>query len=320
VSEAPAAGGPTYNQTYERVGSVYNANQIIINGAPADGEDAVIPERAILAATMLDRGPQASLMLDRLAAAEPHDGQGVVAILQGCNADLHQAFVMRCARIDFAANLAGGPWRYLQRLAWPEQGGSVASILRGVRDRLGLPKTLTQPQTEEEVAKIAANLCFAHFIDEAAWKADGGALVRAWVDYLSSNTLRPAPGFRLVAFLCVEENDPETKGGGFLGKLFGRRGGEAMSGWLEGLRERPAHPHLIPLPPLDVIRPLHVGDWVAEAAAYLRDDDIEQQLFTLSGRVFGDVEDRRFDYVFQVLQKELARALRPRSAFVEINR
>lgn len=321
-----------YNQNYGQVGNVYNAQNLYLPAEAVAGGQRPIPEEATLAATLVDRVPQRDALIERLEAANAAESFALVAVVQGCSPDLHQALVTRCARIELVEQFGGvGAWRYLKRLPWPTEGrGTVMGLLRDIRSKLSLPKELDQAGIEAAVRGLTTNICFSHFIDEAAWAADSGALARDWIDYIASDALRPAPGFRLVAFLCVEQREAELPAGGFAGLLarIGRFGGArprpaALDGFVDGLRaqfppQNTAARVIVP-PPLGLIDRSDIGDWLSNAGTYLRNTALEDQLMTLPNRLFEHgAHERHFDEVFGVLQTELANLMRP-TRYVEVN-
>jgi hypothetical protein len=303
-----------FSQTFNApVGNVFNADTLNIQAdiGLLSALTSRLPERAVLAPTMIDRTAQCNAIIDRLLEVDTSRGGGALLVtLNGCGGDLHQALVLRCARIDFAESFRdSGPWLYLKRLEWPEGATSVDALVRTVRDAAGLPRSFTRAETEAAFSKIENHICFSHVVDSESWAMDRGALVRQWIDYVASGRLRPARGRLLVAFLCIQLDEKD-------GRL--QAGMRAFLDALSRDAASDANANVLITQPLGLIRRSHVEEWVGTASRYLADDLIEASLIGLSGRLFEPGSDqRRLAVIFAGVQEALARAIGPRARFVE---
>lgn len=303
------------NQTYKgKVGTVNNADTIHIHNelgrlGPIGGK---ISDRALLAPTLIDRGPQLNLLVERLdAMLEKGVTHPLLVIVPGCVDDLHQAFVVRCALIEFISEFGDvGDWKYLKRLTWPEGATSVDQILRDVRDRLGLPKAYRRrPDIEANIAKTGQHLCWCHVVDLDEWRQDDGALLKKWADYVMNGSIKTAPDHFLIAFLCLvidEEPGPTS---------------QMVERFIEEIRpaEEQESSRLLITPPLGAIRQKHLADWVGEASHYIGDDLLEAQLLALPNELYSDAppERRRLADFYQHVAEALSHAIKGRVRGVE---
>lgn len=292
------------------------------------GESNDIPLSAKLAVTLLDRTSQCGAIDDALNAWIKVQALGMVVVLHGSQLDMHRALEERYASIEFGSD----QWLSLDALPWPDQGGSIMSILRELRERLPLPKTLDQPGIELAVSRYEKNIFFSHYVDTNTWAFDKGALIQRWIEYLGSNRLHPAPGYRLVAFLCVSQSEqteaaePPSSFYRFLAKLgFGRKAldADAMTQFLSGLQstflqrlqlnpplqDEPAS-YIVAPPPLTMIRRNHLYEWIGSAERYLKRPDLGAHFIDLPGKYFSsEDEELRFEVLFQKLARDLAETM-----------
>lgn len=270
-----------------------------------------MPERAALAPTLIDRSPQHNAITGKLLELQSAGNAGTMVVtLSGCADDLHQALVVRLARIEFVNGYGGsGGWQYLKRLEWPEGATSVEAVVRTIRDALGLPRSYTSADTEKAIADLDRNLCFSHFIDGERWASDRGALARAWIDYVASGALRPNAGHFLVAFFCLRMEEKPRRD---CQRLI------AFAKQIESETRDAGLCNILVAPPLGLIRRDHVDEWVAAASRYLADDQVEADLLDLAHQFFKTgAEKRRLSAVFSLAQEALARALGIKARFLE---
>lgn len=307
--------GTEYHQAYNApIGTVINVDAQSFSldlGALNALAAGRMPERAALAPTLINRSPQFNAIADKLLALQEAGEAGTMMVtLTGAAGDLHQALVMRLARIEFVNGYGGsGGWQYLKRLEWPEGATSVDAVVRTVRDALGLPRTYDRVETEKAVALLNRNLCFSHFIDSERWASDRGALARKWIDYVASGALRPRAGHFMVVFLCLRIDETPRADCRRLIAFADQINSETGNAKLG---------NILVAPPLGLIRRDHVDEWVAAAARYLVDDQVEADLLDLAGQFFNSgPEKRRLTTVFSPAQEALARALGTKARFLE---
>lgn len=281
------------------VGTVANAETIHIHTTLGLAPSGPAPERASLAPTLIDRRMQADPLLERLEEAAENGQTALLVVVPGCIPDLHSAFVLRCARIDFAAD-PERVWLYLRQLRWPEGASSIDAILKTIRDGASLGKALRRPEIETALRNFDRSLCFGHLVDGSTWEEDNGALVRAWVDYFCSGAMKPAGDKLCVAFLSLALKDPRSATCA------------AMEAFIQELKNRQGEGEPIHVTPLlGHIRHKHLSDWVGEASTFLADDLIEAELVDLPATLFPDpYKTLPFQTVFDAAQAELARAIR----------
>lgn len=302
-------------KNYKRgIGTIDNAETINIHNelGQLGVTSGSVPDRALLAPTLIDRGPPINQLIERLEEMlDSGSTYPLLVVVPGCADDLHQALVVRCALIEFIKDFGGsGAWRYLKRLTWPEGATRIIHILQDVRDRLGLPKVYRKLQDiETNIVKVNQHLCWCHFVDLDDWRQDEGALVKKWVDYFLSGSLRCAPEHFLVAFLCLvvdEDPGPTSK---------------QVQQFIDELKAMPEEmsARLLVTPDLSTIRQKHVADWVGEAAHYIGDDVLEPQLLALPNELYKNRNEQplRLADVYQKVADALTSAFRGRVRAVE---
>lgn len=314
AAEPPPRPEPGHVQNYHgSIGNLFNIDVgdsgdlgLLLSG-PASEKEALAP-------TLIDRVPQTTALLERLIEIEaPDRGSSLLVLVPGCVSDLHNALVLRCAKVDFVRATANGdPWLYLKQLEWPEGAVSVDPILKSIGDELALGKSSRRPQIEAQVAALARNICFSHLIDGPLWEQDEGALLGKWVDYFLSGALRPSPGHLLVSFVCVQYEPERTAA---CRKL------EAFVGALAE-RQLPDGVAVLTTPVLNPILQRHLAQWVSKAATFLEDELVETELLDLPASVFGaNPMPRPFADVYKAVREALARTVRHhRPQFMEIRR
>ena len=314
------------------IGTIQQLHLILSSKELLDESDE-IPLSAKLAVTLVDRTTQCDAIVDSLHAWAAVPDLGMVVVVHGSQFDLHRALEMRYAAIEFGNE----EWRYLDTLAWPDEGRSIFSVLRPLRDRLGLPKTLDQAGTERAIAGLEENIFFSHYVDAKVWAHDNGTLIRRWIDYLGSNSLHPARGYRLVGFLCVsqsEATEPPSSIFRFIAKLgFGRRAlaSDAMVQFLDRLQakfldrleaapplqENPGS-YIVAPPPLTMIRKKHLDEWIWSAGDFLKRSDFGTHFIDLPAKYFSTPEEERhLQDIFQHLAREVADAMPKQARFQE---
>jgi len=229
-------------------------------------------------------------------------------VMPGCEEDLHQGFVLRCALKEFRDRYPSDvSWKYLSRLRWPEGARDIGYILRTVGDAMGLPSSAGQDEIERYIANYPRHLCFSHFVEGEDWVSDNGALVRAWCEYFARGDLGIRAQRLVVAFLCVQLATERTSAC------------QALEGFLNELRTRYSGPagNILVTGPLSQVRKKDVDDWTGEAARYLEEEYLEGSLLEIPSRLFGDQQPRSrcFRDVYIAVRSELDRLLineRPR--------
>jgi len=313
---APPPARPEAGTVQNYHGSIGNLFNIDLGDAGDLGQLLTGPasEKEALAPTLIDRVPQTNALLEQLARIEaPGRGAALLVVVPGCVSDLHNALVLRCAKVEFARATANGdPWLYLKQLEWPEGAVSVDPILKSIGDELALPKSYRRAEIEAGVCALGRNICFSHLIDGPLWEQDEGALLRKWTDYFLGGSLRPSPGHVMVGFLCVQLEPERTavcrKLEGFIREL--------------GDRELPEGVAALTTAILNPILQSHLSQWVSKAATFLEDELVETELLDLPVNVFGaNPVPRPFADVYKAVREALARTVRHhRPQFMEIRR
>lgn len=307
VETSVGTQGAVYHQTFDRVQTVTNVSttqQFLITDVREP-----LPDDALLAPMLLNRA-QHSRLIGRTLFEMRRGGYGATLIVvPGCADDRHEALVQRCSKIELPGS-APGPWKSARSLPWPDwRGATVTDIVEEVAEALSLGRGLTREETEAAIGAIPEHICISHLVDSSRWESDSGSLVAQWVDYVASRALRPAEGYLLVAFLCLEVKERPT------------RTCRRILRFLETVRRQKAADAVLVTPPLDPIRSVHVREW---------SDNIpgSPQFPSLRGTSFADLpdllfpsptEELRLGAILPKVTEQIAARLPGRPRFKEIN-
>jgi hypothetical protein len=290
------------------VGTVQNADTIHIHNELGRLEGGIgnMPDKAILAPTLVDRGLQLNPLLERLEAMLPTGG-ALLVIVPGYAADLHEALVIRCGLVAFVDEFGGnGAWQYLRFLEWPDGAGTIEAILRKVRDHLGLDKTYRQADIERSVSRLGRHLSFGHLVDRDSWETDDGALVRQWVDYFARGSVKAGPKCLVVGFLCLEMSEEPTAACRQM-QAFLEEAGRTPPGRSGG--------GVLVTRPLGLIRPRDLVEWRSRVSEYLKDDLIHADLLDVASGLFPpDAPRRRLREIWSEVRGALMDAVKRRPA------
>jgi hypothetical protein len=258
-----------------------------------------LTERALLAATLLNRSSQFEAIVDRIESMVDKNGGGkLLIVLRGLRTDIHQSLVLRCGRAHFGENYdQKNGWSYLGRMTWPRGAPSVQSILRKLAQELAFPPAMrSQAAIEAQLKKLPKSICFSHYLEADWWTESDESLVLDWVDYVSDTWPEPPRGRLVIGFLCLNS---------------GTIANDRFNNLLEGFRQRAVVGRPILLTePLDLIAASDVDDWVSEVGRFLKLSVIEGPLLNVANEIFSPTYQRlRLADVYTPLLQRLASAL-----------
>lgn len=326
----PSGDGPgsmTTQNYMAPVGNVFNIENNYF-GRSAPVVDAQLPphDKVALAPMLVNREQQRDAVLDTIVTKRAGGGGTVLIVVPGARADMHFAFVLRCAILELTE--AGGEgWAYAGQLPWPERKLSGESLFRGLRDALNLKCGSDAAEVSQAFSTRPGNVCFSHHVDAAAWERDGGALLKEWVGYFTAGRLKAAQGSMLLAFLCVELEDtfdrpPRTRLQQWL-RAYGRTKRHPLGTFVEMLEMQmnAGASGILVLPPLGSITRAHLLEWVSRVSRYFRSDMAAADLADVPDLVFpSGASELRYVAVFNAVRSILDQRYRRRLMFEEHGR
>lgn len=254
---------------------------------------------------LLNRGPQEAAIVERLEtmARQHRDLEPLLVILPGCSGNCPGLFIERLSWHELQ------PWVGDERppvfeLQWPPPTTDPFAVVRDLRNRLNLdPRSVTgMTALAEKLGGFPQSFCFHHVIDEDAWRADGGALVRRWIDCFCREWPKPPPGHLVVAFLCIEL--PETPRGvtAWLRAVM-RAPPPALALFVEELRQRAeSEPWLVVAPPMEPICRRDVMSWVGRIRDHVGDPVLIEEIRRSCLDLFAEPHRRyRFEDAYRHL-------------------
>lgn len=297
-----------FRQDYGATGTVFNVHQMaVLDDLGMHAAAAThLPQTVTILATCINRDAQREAVVDfledRLATCDCR--RPALIVMHGCDAELHRAFVLRWERLDLPDLLPPGETcDPIGRVRWPESSSRLDSILRSLNEPFRLRRLAPRAELEAKLRELPHSICFSHHVDAARWDDGTAQLIELWIDFVRNDWPELPPGRLAVAFLCIELSAEASAASA----------SAAARDYVQMLGRRfVSDPCLLITSELQPIRPTHVGDWVAEARRYLRDEWDETVIVDAPRRLFATGQQARpLAELFHDLLDLLREAYRP---------
>ena len=296
----------TFRQDYRATETVYNVHQMaVLDDLGLHAAAAThLPQKVTIVATLINRDPQYEALIgfleERLASTECR--RPALIVMQGRDAELHRAFVLRCEQLDLPELLGSGETcDPIGRVRWPESSSRLDSILRSLNEPFRLRRLAPRAELEAKLRELPQSVCFSHHVDAARWDEGTARLIDQWIDFVRNDWPELPPGRLAVAFLCIELPAEAS-----VASAAARDYVQALS------RRYAADPCVLITSELQPIRPKHIGDWIADARRHLGDEWDETVIVDAPRRLFAEGQQARpLAELFHDLLELLREAYRP---------